>query len=173
MVLRFNWILLTLLPMMWLCVRCYFNRISSIRQLHSRCAKGWHDHIRSLAVQLRFYAIAEDRVGRHWQNLIVHCWPAYRAWFLAHSGITRPALETAVEKRRCHLPALALTFERLLRLRGSNATAARFQSDCRQRPYLIKCSQAKSSTTALCADVITTLTLAGQRSLAAEIIGNF
>ena len=93
-------------------------------------------------MQLRFDAIAEAQAGHRWQTLFKTHWPAYRAWYLAHGGASRPALDIAVKRLRRYMPELESTFDQLVALASGDETAARFLSCYRPPPYLISCSQA-------------------------------
>ena len=94
-------------------------------------------------MELTFEAVAEAKPGSKWRRLLFdRHWPAYRAWFLARGGATRPSLATAVERLRRFMPELVPTYERLVELAGGDDTAARFLSMYRPPAYLVQCSQA-------------------------------
>ncbi len=90
---------------------------------------------------LTLHAYRETRPGARWQALHAATWPAYRRWYAQEGLAARPSLDECRRALFHHLPELIPTWERLCRLTGGDAVAARMLSMWRLPPFAVGCSQ--------------------------------
>jgi predicted choloylglycine hydrolase len=87
------------------------------------------------------HAYTEAQPGPRWLALYNATWPAYRRWYASTGLASRPSLNECRRALSQHLPELIPTWERLCRLSGDDAVAARMLSMWRLPPFAVGCSQ--------------------------------
>lgn len=92
--------------------------------------------------QFLVHGIREPVPGPRWTRLFEATWPAYRAWYLREGERARPTLGTAQAALERHMPELMATWERMVKLAGGDATAARMLTLYDPPRFLPGCSQA-------------------------------
>jgi predicted choloylglycine hydrolase len=92
-------------------------------------------------MQLTFAAIDETRPGVKWQARFRRMWPGYRRWFMSGGGHLGPSLAESERALRRHMPEMLPVWERLVRLGGDDALAARFLTGWCPPRYVVGCSQ--------------------------------
>lgn len=87
------------------------------------------------------HAYREAQPGPRWRALFDATWPAYRGWYTSEGLAARPSLRECRDALTRYLPELVPTWERLCRLTGDDAVAARMLSMWRMPAFAVGCSQ--------------------------------
>jgi predicted choloylglycine hydrolase len=87
------------------------------------------------------HAYREAEPGPRWRALYDATWPAYRSWYTREGLAARPSLQQCRRALTRYMPELVPTWERLCRLSGDDAVAARMLSMWRLPAFAVGCSQ--------------------------------
>ena len=87
------------------------------------------------------HAYREAEPGPRWRALYDATWPAYRSWYTRDGLAVRPSLAECRRALARYMPELVPTWERLCRLSGDDAVAARMLSMWRLPAFAVGCSQ--------------------------------
>ena len=87
------------------------------------------------------HAYREAEPGPRWRALYDATWPAYRSWYTRDGLAARPSLQECRRALTRYMPELVPTWERLCRLSGDDAVAARMLSMWRLPAFAVGCSQ--------------------------------